>query len=288
LEKPTNENNLPNVQADMKSFLILALFVLVRTIDAAETTLENQQSPWRAAVPSAPATAPQPDIPLSPPSGSGAGVGATVGGGVIQGTTPTVINTPHYYYIVPKAGSRLAQQRALLRAQAAARQSAPYPPQDQLIRGSTTTPAPVASGNVHYLTPPPPADEPEETDFDFAPLHAPPPIQPERPAPILLTRPAPAPAAPPAEVGELRVRMPPISQAGGPLYNDSDPLLEYQKQHAAKGNPQSQYALGMRYLTGAGVEQSDVLARQWLERSSEGGNLRARAELRKLPPRPFP
>lgn len=74
----------------------------------------------------------------------------------------------------------------------------------------------------------------------------------------------------------------PIHEASGPAYNDSDPLLGYQREQAEKGNPESQYAMGLRYLRGTGVEQSDVLARQWFEKASAGGNLNARAKLREL------
>jgi hypothetical protein len=74
----------------------------------------------------------------------------------------------------------------------------------------------------------------------------------------------------------------PLYEANGPAYNDSDPLLGYQREQAEKGNPESQYAIGLRYLNGVGVEQNDVLAREWLEKASAGGNLRARAKLREL------
>jgi hypothetical protein len=74
----------------------------------------------------------------------------------------------------------------------------------------------------------------------------------------------------------------PIHEVSGPAYNDSDPLLGYQREQAEKGNPESQYAIGLRYLTGTGVEQSDTLGREWLEKASAGGNLKARAKLREL------
>lgn len=74
----------------------------------------------------------------------------------------------------------------------------------------------------------------------------------------------------------------PISEATGPEYNDKDPLLGYQREQAEKGNPESQYAMGVRYLNGTGVDQSDTLARQWLEKASAGGNLKARAKLREM------
>jgi TPR repeat protein len=74
----------------------------------------------------------------------------------------------------------------------------------------------------------------------------------------------------------------PITEASGPEYNDRDPLLNYQREQAEKGNPESQYAMGVRYLNGTGVDQSDSLAREWLEKASAGGNLKARARLREM------
>ena len=74
----------------------------------------------------------------------------------------------------------------------------------------------------------------------------------------------------------------PVSEFNGPAYNDSDPLLGYQRQKAEQGNPESQYAMGLRYLDGNGVVQSDALAREWLTKASANGNLKARARLRAL------
>ncbi len=74
----------------------------------------------------------------------------------------------------------------------------------------------------------------------------------------------------------------PLHEVSGPPYNDGDPLLGYQLEQADKGNPESQYAIGLRYLTGTGVVQSDAIGRQWLERASTNGNLRARTKLHEL------
>jgi TPR repeat protein len=84
------------------------------------------------------------------------------------------------------------------------------------------------------------------------------------------------------EQGEETPRSLPVSEYSGPAYNDSDPLLGYQRERAQKGNPESQYALGLRYLDGNGVMQSDALAREWLAKASANGNLKARAKLRAL------
>jgi TPR repeat protein len=84
------------------------------------------------------------------------------------------------------------------------------------------------------------------------------------------------------EQDEERPRSLPVSEYSGPAYNDSDPLLGYQQERAQKGNPESQYAMGLRYLEGNGVVQSDALAREWLSKASSNGNLKARAKLRAL------
>ncbi len=74
----------------------------------------------------------------------------------------------------------------------------------------------------------------------------------------------------------------PVSEFNGPAYDEAAPSLNYQREQAQKGNPESQYAMGLRYLDGNGVMQSDALAREWLAKSSSNGNLRARAKLREL------
>lgn len=77
-------------------------------------------------------------------------------------------------------------------------------------------------------------------------------------------------------------RSQPVSEFSGPAYNDADPLLSYQREQADKGNPESQYAMALRYLDGNGVMQSDAIARDWLAKALANGNLKARAKLRTL------
>jgi hypothetical protein len=66
------------------------------------------------------------------------------------------------------------------------------------------------------------------------------------------------------------------------VFDDKETLLSYQKEQAEKGNAESQYAVGIRYLTGNGLEKNEQLAIEWLQRASSGGNLKARAKLRDL------
>jgi TPR repeat protein len=65
-------------------------------------------------------------------------------------------------------------------------------------------------------------------------------------------------------------------------YEKNDQLLEFQKQNAAKGMPESQYSLGMRYLNGIGVEKDEKKANEYLEKSAAQGNLKARTKLKEL------
>ena len=65
-------------------------------------------------------------------------------------------------------------------------------------------------------------------------------------------------------------------------YDDSDPILEFQKQNALKGDSRSQYALGVRYLEGIGVEKNETLAREYLQKSRDQGDSRAKEKLKQL------
>ncbi len=109
----------------------------------------------------------------------------------------------------------------------------------------------------------------------------PPPNQtPARPTP------PPAPARPPAVV-------PPQPPAAAPAPVDPEKekakkeevlkkTIEFQKKRAAEGSPSAQYDLGMRYLTGDGLERNEELARKWLEESAKNDYLRAKAKLEEL------
>lgn len=49
---------------------------------------------------------------------------------------------------------------------------------------------------------------------------------------------------------------------------------------ARQGHAEAQYSLGILFLTGSGVEQSDVEARRWIERAATAGHADAAAYLR--------
>ena len=59
-------------------------------------------------------------------------------------------------------------------------------------------------------------------------------------------------------------------------------IVEFQKKRADAGAPTSQYDLGMRYLTGDGVEKDPELARKWLKAASTNGNSQATKKLAEL------
>lgn len=61
-----------------------------------------------------------------------------------------------------------------------------------------------------------------------------------------------------------------------------DPIIAYQKRDAAKGFPEAQYALGMRYMTGAGVPKDPARGRELILLAAEKGCERAREKRREL------
>jgi|GEM_PF-1821451 len=60
---------------------------------------------------------------------------------------------------------------------------------------------------------------------------------------------------------------------------NEDPILDYQKRDAAKGFPEAQYALGIRYLTGNGVPKDQAKGEELVNRAYKNGSLRAREKI---------
>lgn len=58
--------------------------------------------------------------------------------------------------------------------------------------------------------------------------------------------------------------------------------VEFQKKRADAGAPTAQYDLGIRYLTGDGVEKDGELARKWLKAAATNGNSQAVKKLAEL------
>lgn len=63
-------------------------------------------------------------------------------------------------------------------------------------------------------------------------------------------------------------------------------VLEFQMKRAEVGSPTAQYELGMRYLTGKGVEKNLTEARKWLEAAAKQDNIWAKRKLKELDEHP--
>jgi hypothetical protein len=61
-----------------------------------------------------------------------------------------------------------------------------------------------------------------------------------------------------------------------------DPIIAYQKADAAKGFPEAQFALGVRYLTGNGVPRDDEKGKELIKAAADQGSERAKEKLREL------
>jgi len=59
-------------------------------------------------------------------------------------------------------------------------------------------------------------------------------------------------------------------------------VVASQMDRAEKGSDTAQYDLGLRYLTGDGVEKDGNLAEYWLRKSAEQGNSQAKAKLNSI------
>lgn len=59
-------------------------------------------------------------------------------------------------------------------------------------------------------------------------------------------------------------------------------LLAFQRKRATDGEASAQFDLGLRYLTGKGVEKSDSEARVWLQKAAAQGHAKAKAKLAEI------
>ena len=191
--------------------------------------------------------------------------------GLFLTSTPTI--GANSVYVMGKAGNQ-ARNLQIMRNEAARRQQQLLQQQQQ--QKAQQEQAAAATNNPN---PPPVPNPPSESNA----------LRPANPyyfyrqiMPVSTNAPSKTKTTAQSEEGEETPRSFPVSEYRGPAYNDSDPLLQYQQERAQKGNPESQYAMGLRYLDGTGVVQSDALAREWLSKSSANGNLKARAKLRAL------
>lgn len=202
---------------------------------------------------------------------AGAGAGAGVQMGI--GSGPVINRGGSVFYIVPKSASRasVSSNAGVNSGAAAARESSAAGTPEAAVVSTAPPQEPLNEAPVFFL-----GDAPSGVSLGAAAM----------PAPAVT---APPPGMIPAthvsneKADQSRAeRVQPISEVKGPAFNDRDSLLSYQRSEAEKGNPQAQFALGIRYLTGNGVEQNQSLAQQWLEKASAQGNLKARSKLREL------
>jgi len=112
-----------------------------------------------------------------------------------------------------------------------------------------------------------------------APTH-----QPVQPQPAPQQAPAAAPQAvyrAPATVLTPSAPADPAKVAAQKSKSERD-LIEWQKQRAEAGSDNAQYELGMRYLTGNGVDQDEKIGREWIKKAAKNGNAQASKKLAEL------
>jgi TPR repeat protein len=102
------------------------------------------------------------------------------------------------------------------------------------------------------------------------------------PSPAARPAPAPAPAAPAIPATPAR----PVDPAKAKAQQEevARKTLEFQKKRAAEGHASAQYELGLRYLSGDGVERNEAEGRKWLELAAKGNHTLAIRKLEELKP----
>src|SRR6266496_3661584 len=113
----------------------------------------------------------------------------------------------------------------------------------------------------------------------------PPSSNPPPPGGAPASRPAPAPprVVPPASGTTNAIPAPP--PPADPEKAKQETLkktIEFEKKNAEKGSAWAQYALGLRHLTGDGVEKDEAAARKWLEAAAKNDDSRAKKKLEEL------
>ena len=102
-------------------------------------------------------------------------------------------------------------------------------------------------------------------------------------APAYGVVPAPPRAVPPASGTTNAVPAPP--PPADPEKAKQETLkktIEFEKKNAEKGSAWAQYSLGLRHLTGDGVEKDEAAARKWLEAAAKNNDSRAKKQLEEL------
>jgi TPR repeat protein len=97
--------------------------------------------------------------------------------------------------------------------------------------------------------------------------------------------PPPRPTAPPAAVAAPNRRPTSPADVEKAKTEKAERLkrvVEFEKEQAEAGSPTYQYALGLRYLTGDGLEKDLPTARSWFEKAAKNGNKDAIKKLEEL------
>lgn len=113
-------------------------------------------------------------------------------------------------------------------------------------------------------------------------------IEPQlRPQPPSVRRP---PSAPGTAEAASATKAPPtaaeLEQKQMELSAEEKKKLQWQMDRAEKGSDPAQFALGMRYLEGKGVDKDLKKARKWLTESAKQGNAEAKKALAEHPELP--
>ena len=107
--------------------------------------------------------------------------------------------------------------------------------------------------------------------------------QPAAPARPQYATPAQQPAAAPRELTPEEAKKAAIQ------HNKNDlKQFEFYKRRAEEGSDDAQYQLGIRYLTGKGVEKNEKLGREWLAKAAKQSHVQAGKKLAELGPEQAP
>jgi len=97
------------------------------------------------------------------------------------------------------------------------------------------------------------------------------------------SRPAPSPPAVVPTTNNTAVPAPPPPADAEKAKQDTlKKTIEFQKKRAAEGSPSAQYELGLRYLTGDGVEKNEAEGMKLLDQSADQDYTLAKRKLEEL------
>jgi len=95
-------------------------------------------------------------------------------------------------------------------------------------------------------------------------------------------KPAPVSSVAPATNNTAVPAPPPPADAEKAKQETLRKTVEFERKRAEGGTAWAQYSLGVRYLTGDGVEKNEADARKWLEEAAKNDDTRAKKKLEEL------